>query len=228
MKFFSPFGPHILHSELDEESRKKSLDLILQLDKDIKDGTIKSEGNIIWGDDGTYEENSISSGRMKRIHFTPNLIPIENIICCFTTDYFKQFEILNPFYDDSGSIIKHKDFTDCETHEPLVHSAWYVIMESGDFQILHAHNAPTPHAIMSGAIYLDIPKDIKSPQGNLNFTLNSHDAPLHNAHWSITPKNGDVYVWPAWLKHFVYPFKSKEKRIMISFNSIWKKIDSSV
>ena len=109
---------------------------------------------------------------MKRIPLASNS-PIGNIICSFTTDYFKQFEILNPFYDDSGSIIKHKDFTDCETHEPLVHSAWYVIMESGDFQILHAHNAPTPHAIMSGAIYLDIPKDIKSPQGNLNFTLNS-------------------------------------------------------
>ena len=229
MKFYNPFGPYILHSEIDEESRKNSLDLILQLDKGIKNDTIKSEGKIISGDDriSSYEENSISNGTMKRIPLASNS-PIGNIICSFTTDYFKQFEILNPFYDDSGSIIKHKDYTNCETHKSLVHSAWYVIMESGDFQILHAHNAPTPHAIMSGAIYLDIPKDIKLPQGNLNFTLNSHDAPLHNAHWSITPKNGDVYVWPAWLKHFVYPFKSKEKRIMISFNSIWKKIDSSV
>ena len=49
MNFFNPFGPYILHSEIDEESRKISLDFILQLDKDIKDGTIKSEGNIIAG-----------------------------------------------------------------------------------------------------------------------------------------------------------------------------------
>ena len=36
--------------------------------KDIKDGTIKSEGNIITGvDSSKYEENSISSGTMKRI-----------------------------------------------------------------------------------------------------------------------------------------------------------------
>ena len=229
MKFFNPFGPYILHSEIDEESRKNSLDLILQLDKGIKNDTIKSEGNIISGDDriSSYEENSISNGTMKRIPLTPDF-PIGNMIRSFTTDYFKQFEILNPFYDDSGSIIKHKDFTDCEIHEPFIHSAWYVIMESGDFQILHEHNAPTPYIVMSGAIYLDIPKDIKTPQGNLNFTLNSHDAPLHNAHWSITPKNGDVYVWPAWLKHFVYPFRSKEKRIMISFNTIWKKINTSM
>ena len=94
-------------------------------------------------------------------------------------------------------------------------------MESGDFQILHNHNVPIPHIVISGSIYLDIPEDIKSPQGDLNFILDSHDTLLHNANWSITPKSGDVYLWPRWLKHCVYPFKSKEKRIMISFNSIW-------
>ena len=118
MKFYNPFGPYILHSEIDEESRKKSLDLILQLDKDIKDGTIKSEGTIIAGvDSSKYEKNSIFNGTMKRIpaDFTSSIVG--NLIRSFTTDYFKQLEILNPFYDDSGSIIKHKDFTDCETHE---------------------------------------------------------------------------------------------------------------
>ena len=172
MKLFNPFGPHILHSEIDEESRKKSLDLILQLDKDIKNGTIKSEGNIIGTDssidpkiDPKYEENSISNGRMKRIPpaFGEGDI-IGNMIRSFTTEYFEQLEILNPFYDDSGSALKHKNVTDCKTHEPIVLSAWYVIMESGDFQILHNHNVPIPHIVVSGAIYLDIPEDIKSPQ----------------------------------------------------------------
>ena len=88
MKFFSPFGPHILHSELDEESRKKSIDLILQLDKDIKDGTIKSEGNIITGVDSLdYEENSISNGTMNRIPPDFNSSIIGNMIRSFTTDY---------------------------------------------------------------------------------------------------------------------------------------------
>ena len=228
MKIFNPFGPYILHSEIDEESRKKSLDLILQLDKDIKDGTIKSEGNIITGvDSSKYEENSISSGTMNRIPPDFNSSIIGSMIRSFTTDYFKQLEILNPFCDDSGSALKHKDFTDCKTHEPTVLSAWYVIMEPGDFQILHNHNVPIPHIVISGSIYLDIPEDIKSPQGDLNFILDSHDTLLHNANWSITPKSGDVYLWPRWLKHCVYPFKSKEKRIMISFNSIWSPLPES-
>ena len=47
----------------------------------------------------------------------------------------------------------------------------------------------------------------------------------NNNKFTITPKNGDVYIWPAWLRHFVYPFRSKEKRTMISFNAAWKEID---
>ena len=101
------------------------------------------------------------------------------------------------------------------------------MMEEGDFQIIHNHNMSTSYVTVSGAIYLDIPEDIKPPQGDLNFTLYSHDAPLHNSNWSITPKNGDVYIWPACLKHFVYPFRSKKKRTMISFNAGWKEIDVS-
>ena len=86
MKFYNPFGPYILHSEIDEESRKNSLDLILQLDKGIKNGTIKSEGNIISGDDRTssYEENSISNGTMKRIPPDFNSSIIGNIINYFS------------------------------------------------------------------------------------------------------------------------------------------------
>ena len=224
MKLFNPFGPHILHSEIDEESRKKSLDLILQLDKDIKDGIIiKSENNIISGEDGLeLEKNSIFNGTMNQIPPDLDSSIIGSMIRSFTIDYFKQLEISNPFCDDSGSALKHKDLIDCKNHNPKIDSAWYVIMESGDFQILHNHNIPISHIVLSGAIYLDIPKNIKYPQGNLNFVLDSHDIFLHNSHWSITPKNGDVYVWPAWLKHFVHPFRSKEKRIMISFNTIWK------
>jgi len=226
MNFFNPFGPYILHSEIDEESRKISLDLILQLDKDIKDGTIKSEGNIIAGVDGLdYEKNSISNGTMRRIPSDFNSSIIGNIINYFTIDYFKQLEILNPFCDDSGTLFKHKNFTDCKTHESVIIGAWFVMMEEGDFHILHNHNMSEPFVTVSGAIYLDIPENIKPPQGNLNFILDSHDAPLHNSNWSIAPKNGDVYIWPAWLRHFVYPFRSKEKRIMISFNAGWKEID---
>jgi len=243
MKFFNPFGPYILQSNIDEESRITSLELIHKLDEDIKAGIIEAEEDIIrvggtQTDDrvSTYQENSISTGTMNAIPSSVGDSIIGYILHHFTNEYFKHHELLNPFCDDSGTLFKQKEYTDCKTNESCIIDAWYVMMEEGDFHIIHNHTYSSliindkmidlsATAIVSGAIYLDIPEDIKTPQGDLNFILNSHDVPLHNSHWFITPKSGDVYVWPGWLKHFVYPFKSKEKRIMVSFNSIWKKID---
>ena len=232
MKFFNPFGPYILQSNIDEESRITSLELIHKLDEDIKAGIIEAEEDIIrvggtQTDDrvSTYQENSISTGTMNAIPSSVGDSIIGYILHHFTNEYFKHHELLNPFCDDSGTLFKHKNFTDCKTHESVIIGAWFVMMEEGDFHILHNHNMSEPFVTVSGAIYLDIPENIKPPQGNLNFILDSHDAPLHNSNWSIAPKNGDVYIWPAWLRHFVYPFRSKEKRIMISFNAGWKEID---
>ena len=236
MKFFNPFGPYILQSDIDEESRIAALELIHKLDEDIKAGIIEAGENIIRvGGKHTfkqtetnygYEENSISAGTMSYIPSSVGNSIIGYMLHHFTNEYFKQHELLNPFCDDSGTLFKHKNFTDCKTHESFIINAWYVMMEEGDFHIIHNHHGgAVGGACISGSVYLDIPEDIKPPQGDLIFTLNSYDVPLHNGTWSITPKNGDVYVWPAWVSHFVYPFRGKEKRIMISFNAGWKEID---
>ena len=231
MKFFNPFGPYILQSNLDEESRIAALELVHKFDEDIKTGIIEAAGDIIrvgsQTDETTssYQKNSISAGTMNAFPSSVDDSIIGYIIHHFTNEYFKHHELLNPFCEDSGTIFRHKPHTDCKTHEPFIMDVWYVMMEEGDFHIMHNHTIPVPFITMSGAIYLDIPEDIEPPQGNLNFIFDSLDAPLYNADWSITPKNGDVYIWPGWLKHFVYPFRSKEKRIMISFNAGWKEID---
>ena len=47
MKFFNPFGPYILQSNIDEESRIAALELIHKLDEDIKAGIIEAGKNII-------------------------------------------------------------------------------------------------------------------------------------------------------------------------------------
>ena len=234
MKFFNPFGPYIIHTKLDEESRVATLELIHKLDRDILDGTVKVKGDIVrLGNSKNHlsevQKNSISNGRMNEIPSSFNDSIIGCMIHQFTNDYFKQHELQNPFYDDSGTLYKHKEHTEWKTHESRLVDAWYVMMEEGDFHILHNHKLPNLSTTVSGAIYLNIPEDIRPPQGDLNFVVNSHDDWLHNASWSVTPNNGDVLIWPGWLRHFVYPFKnnkgSKEKRIMISFNAAWIKKD---
>ena len=41
-------------------------------------------------------------------------------------------------------------------------------------------------------------------------------------HRKITPVEGDMYVFPAWLPHTVYPFKGEGERRIVSFNLDWK------
>ena len=53
--------------------------------------------------------------------------------------------------------------------------------------------------------------------GGINFVYGdgTREAVTHH---SFVPKAGDMYIFPAWLKHWVYPFKSDCTRISVSGN----------
>ena len=44
------------------------------------------------------------------------------------------------------------------------------------------------------------------------------DGIVERGHWTIEPKRGDFYIFPAYLYHMVYPFKGNKKRITASIN----------
>ena len=101
-----------------------------------------------------------------------------------------------------------------ESHTPKLLSAWYVIMRSGDFHVLHEHSGQSGSQV-SGAVYLNVPQNLPEPQGNINWIMS-------DAHTvtSSSPKTGDIFLWPSYLLHTIYPFSSDEERIMISFNGL--------
>ena len=93
----------------------------------------------------------------------------------------------------------------------------------GSYNKVHSH----PHNFLSGAFYLQVPKD----SGKLTFH-NPHlqsevlappmktDQSIHLAPrvgWQ--PKVKDLLIFPAWLTHEVEINNSKEDRIMLSFNA---------
>ena len=96
------------------------------------------------------------------------------------------------------------------TFTTKVTSAWYVVMKSGDFHVLHDHVGKSGSQV-SGAIYLDVPQNLPEPQGNINWILSDSVK-------SASPNIGDVFLWPSHLLHTVYPFRGDGERIMISFN----------
>ena len=97
-------------------------------------------------------------------------------------------------------------------------------MKPGDFNPLHTHSGD-----FSFVIFLETPKGLKKEQkeyegsgslpGSLMFEFTQNARPK----WattgvSVIPEVGDMYIFPAMLRHWVCPFKSKGTRISVSGN----------
>tara|TARA_Y100000739_G_C20415096_1_gene376285 strand:+ start:65 stop:724 length:660 start_codon:yes stop_codon:yes gene_type:complete len=94
---------------------------------------------------------------------------------------------------------------------------WVNYQKSGEFNPIHEHGGN-----ISAIIYLDIPEEINRENdgdqyqvmraGCLEFVYDNSKTMV------ITPKTGMIFLFPAELKHCVYPFKSDVERISMSFN----------
>ena len=101
-------------------------------------------------------------------------------------------------------------------------SLWANFQGPGDFNPPHDHDGS-----LSWVIYLDIPEVLKfenskykgrsAGPGGITFIYG--DGPRESVtHHSFVPEVGDMYIFPAWLKHWVFPFKSKCTRVSVSGN----------
>ena len=92
----------------------------------------------------------------------------------------------------------------------------------------HEYNPPHDHdGKLSFVIYLQIPEELKKEQkeykgkscgpGGIQFVYG--DGPRDCVTYqSFFPQEGEIYIFPAWLKHWVAPYKSDCTRISVSGN----------
>ena len=135
------------------------------------------------------------------------------------------------FYSEIQPIIRAYREGHCKYHGIPDHivdfgadDLWVNFMEAGDFNPIHTHSGD-----YSFVLFLDMPKSISkeqkefqgtsSPPGSLMFEYTQQAKPR----WAttgvqITPKTGEMYIFPALLQHWVVPFKSKCTRISVSGN----------
>jgi uncharacterized protein (TIGR02466 family) len=98
---------------------------------------------------------------------------------------------------------------------------WVVSQVAGDFNPMHIHDAN-----LSGVAFLKMP-----PGFDKEFDLEDHhptagcleflgSMPNHFARHSyiVKPKVGEFYLFPSWLTHQVYPFRSEGERRSLAFN----------
>ena len=103
---------------------------------------------------------------------------------------------------------------------------WINYQGPNEFNPPHSHGGA-----LSFVIFLKIPielraenqnyKGLSAGPGGITFLYGDTDDRCITNH-SVFPEVGDMYIFPAWVKHWVYPFKSDCTRISISGNVIDK------
>jgi len=101
-----------------------------------------------------------------------------------------------------------------------------------NFQGPNEFNPPHSHGgALSFVIFLKIPielraenqnyKGLSAGPGGITFLYGDVEEYCITAQ-SLFPEEGDMYIFPAWVKHWVYPFTTDCKRISVSGNVIDK------
>jgi uncharacterized protein (TIGR02466 family) len=101
-------------------------------------------------------------------------------------------------------------------------SLWVNLLRGDGHHAGHIH----PHSIISGALYVEVPKRsgairFEDPRLPLMMAAPPRrpDAPPEAQPFvSIAPRRGLVLLWESWLRHEVLPGDGKGERLSISFN----------
>ena len=134
----------------------------------------------------------------------------------FFSDMFKMYDhALQDWTGDRNIIAGGGEMYNLE-------SLWANFQGPGDFNPPHSHGGG-----LSWVIYLQIPDELieenkqykgtSAGPGGITFTYG--DGPREViTYQTYLPHTGDMYIFPAWLQHWVYPFKSDVERISVSGN----------
>ncbi len=108
-----------------------------------------------------------------------------------------------------------------DSNRVKIEAMWSIINKKGDFNIQHNH----PNAYLSAAYYVKFPQksgNIKffdpREQKNIRYPKISKYTEISAPIVEITPKEGDLLIFPAYLYHAVSENLASEDRIIISFN----------
>jgi len=196
MKVVSPFGPKIAKLKL-------SNNLIKKLNKEVD--RILSKKNLI----KKFDYSNKLVGQVKQEFQIPKGFIKKNL------EKIIYNEVKKYIYKSIGkkiSKIKIKNF-------------WVVQQFNNEYNPIHFHDGH-----ISGVGYLKIPKFISKNRKKINIDgsidfVNGNKMLLSESIYNHQPKVGDMILFPHYLMHTAYPFKSNGERRSFSFNlEIDKKI----
>ena len=196
MKIQSPFGPKIAIIKIPNK-------IISKINKEV-DGILKNKSKIKKSD---YSRKLV--GEVKQ-ELALSKTFVNKFLINFLKDNVKNF--IKRSSDKNIRNIKLKNF-------------WVVRQFNNEYNPIHYHDGH-----ISGVGYLKIPKFVSKGykkskiDGTIDF-INGNKMFLSDSIYNHQPKEGDVILFPHYLMHTAYPFKSNGERRSFSFNlEIDKKI----
>ena len=202
VELIQPFGPSILKTKIPQEIMDKLNNYIDQVVIDKKKSDILNMGNKLAGD--VTQEFKLEKDFVDNIGFLKFIgINVSRWIQISLKQKITKFSLID---------------------------SWIVRQFKDEYNPVHWHGGH-----VSGAGFLKLPKTFGShiqnkektiyEGGTLNFLHGSRQF-MSNSKFRITPEIGDLYIFPHYLMHTVYPFKgTDEERRSISFNA---KIDEKI
>lgn len=198
-EFLKPFGPVVLKTYVSEKFL----------------GVVNAAADCVLHDEILSQKQNYANRLAGNVH--KEIIPLyanlkeEKLVLNEIIN--KSFEYLRFFYP---KISEHRktDLLEIRNH-------WVVSQKSGDFNPVHIHGGN-----ISGVVYLKVPGNLKEelakedhyPRvGKIEF-FDGRRVEFSRNSFCASPETGLTFVFPSWLPHVVYPFRSSGERRSLSFN----------
>jgi uncharacterized protein (TIGR02466 family) len=189
-----PFGPVIYKSKISKTLQSLILDA---------------------AENSNIENNHLLAGNIDReVAFNMNVECI-NELQEYLGDYLIQLSKVGIY-----SLPDNQELKNIELDRP-----WVNVQRKGEWNPPHIHAGD-----FSCVVYAQVPEELKdewkhpsqrgrNPTGGMIEWQYGQWAPHNNHQFGpIPPEEGDIYLFPAWLIHYVYPFNADVERISFSTN----------
>jgi len=138
----------------------------------------------------------------------------------------KFYDIINPYLNSFRHSFQQW-YRKPLAHKIIILAAWVNFMKAGEFNPPHTHT----DCDFSSVLFVKIPEKLKEENkkfkgrgggpGSILFTYGEAQ-PYSISNSGFFPQEGDLFIFPSTLTHFVSPFMCKEERISMSANFKFK------
>jgi hypothetical protein len=220
-EFFMPFSPIIMQST----APKKFIDIINRVGDDVLNDDKKSEqwdwSNNLVGKVHKEIQIPISNKEEKKY--------LANIMKQACLDFLNYSIKKHRAYAWNKLVAGQKMIDGKKIEKPTLKNihltqSWIVSQYAGDYNPWHKHSGN-----FSGVVYLKLPKDMNKeimedyqdhyPSNGLIEFMYGESCDFRSDSLKFNPKVGKFFLFPSYLKHFVYPFHVKGERRSMSFNA---------